>query len=491
LSALELALVVLVVSFLAVLIATRARPDDDDDDNAGDDVDGEGRDGDVVAGLLAAMNYGTPIAAEAAKRRVLGVGASAIEPLCAQLMRLDQAPAALTPRAQLHVEEVLADFGVVGWLHARDSIRRAGLRHPASAAFLRVLRAGGPSILEQALRDSPVVAARYARPVLWAAPLRWLDVFADDLPNYPAPQRLLLARALHAGLAAREMSTAIERLTHICEASPCGLPGVPGRHWSSLELSEREREWAAVLDGAAGEDADGGTFAVLLRGALEGRLGVGERERLIRAAESESDEAGAALEAWCVVAPTDALETWSRRLRDETSRVPVVWLIRARRRLGALATEALCEQLRSTARGEAALSEVVAADGEVAVLCAALEVVGRQPDSVGTERLAEPLLAALGAGLVARAEKLDGDALIGALVLAARAQLDGAGECIAAALLDGRVDVTTGASLLETLGAPAAIAAMAMLARSRSLAAEPELKRSVELVTRLAERVGR
>lgn len=127
-----------------------------------------------VNALIGALNYGTPETVESTHRRLLSMGPQVAGELFDTLLRLDASPQAFTAATQLRVEDVIADFGLAGYLAMRDRFEGLDDAHPAYAAALRVFDRVGVLVLEQLLNEpEPTIAL-------------FLDAFVVRMPDAAA-----------------------------------------------------------------------------------------------------------------------------------------------------------------------------------------------------------------------------------------------------------------------------------------------------------------
>ena len=112
-----------------------------------------------VNALIGALNYGTPETVESTHRRLLSMGPQVAGELFDTLLRLDASPQAFTAATQLRIEDVIADFGLAGYLAMRDRFEGLDDAHPAYAAALRIFDRVGVLVLEQLLNEpEPTIA---------------------------------------------------------------------------------------------------------------------------------------------------------------------------------------------------------------------------------------------------------------------------------------------------------------------------------------------
>ncbi len=118
---------------------------------------------DRVEALIARVNGGDD--EPEAVRRLMSMGHGVLTPIAERLARLEDNPQALSPHAQLVLEAILIDYGLLTWIHTAPTLT---LTHRASLVFpatLRVLSGLGPHLLPEIARTPPPSAILV--PVLW------------------------------------------------------------------------------------------------------------------------------------------------------------------------------------------------------------------------------------------------------------------------------------------------------------------------------------
>lgn len=444
-------LVVLVILLIVVGLATTVEDSVDAPPHDEGAFDAHPR----VNELISALNYGTPDTVEATQRRLLSMGPAVAGELFDTLLRLDASPDAFTPATQLRVEDVIADFGLAGYLAMRDRFDGLDDAHPAYAGALRVFERIGVLVVEQLLRERPATVELFLDPLVirMAAPVAaYLERDASRLPSE------YLAAIQTALRCARREAPALETVSLLPEGAPRELDEAPDAQSPAwIAWAARRLEHAST------------------------------REALMRRLSARGPHWPAAAAVLADVAPDDVVSACARHFREAAEEVePAVWCALVDTLGSGFVRAAVDAAIESTperaACGRAMLRRAAGQDW-VRVLCA----------RVGRQRAVRRLAAAARAVAEANATDALVDALddpdvavrAGAIRLCGRLWVSEATPGLverASAEPDAR---RLAAIALETLGSEVL---PSLLEASRREDCPREVRRSTELVKGAAER---
>lgn len=106
-----------------------------------------------VQDALGTLHYGTQPQVGAAQRRLLSRGPNVATELFRVIERVDLRPQALTPSAQMRLEDVIVDFRLAGVMALRGRFSQLRCDDSAYAAALRIVLRNGPMVIEQLVAD--------------------------------------------------------------------------------------------------------------------------------------------------------------------------------------------------------------------------------------------------------------------------------------------------------------------------------------------------
>jgi len=112
------------------------------------------------------LNYGDDATAAEAIRHILSMGPSALPILLKQINRLEHRTAALSPRCQLRLEELLTAFGLVTYLECGEMMRYIHRASPVFPSMVRVVSGIGPNLVVEIVRNPILDAFAVVAPLL-------------------------------------------------------------------------------------------------------------------------------------------------------------------------------------------------------------------------------------------------------------------------------------------------------------------------------------
>ena len=348
----------LLVVLAAWLVAQRAAPDDQDTDAAQEpDLPNPGEQD--LQDALGTLHYGTQPQVGDAERRLLSRGANVATELFRVIERVDLRPNALTPSAQLRLEDVIVDFRLAGVIALRTRFSQLRCDDTAYPAALRIVLRSGPMVLEQLVGDE-ACHALFLDAVALRAPDAldaYLAQYGDRLPE-PLRHQLLDAReraygwrtcrARSADAASRPVSapteaSARERLVRAMNAG--------GEDWGAVVVqvaafapAEAYRSIARVIR-EEGERRP----PVLLHTAEHDAPVDGEIRRAVgELLRRPHASARAAALAWCEGWPVSEVVRMAAEVAErQPDPVTIAWAARAVALAGRTAADSLCALLTS------------------------------------------------------------------------------------------------------------------------------------------------